>query len=337
MLELDTSTNLPDIENVEWHYDQSVQKMRQLVVNWKSLSLEILRELYLARMNLSAQGNRSDVTGEKVGWSQYLLDIGIARKTAHRWLTKYDFDKHELITDEEINLPKEIEGDDVLPTTHSCPDCGYEYDGAPTTPVEHGITNLQRLNGMEIVDQQRQVDDFYPTHPSITQMLLDREELDGTIWEPACGRGDMSQVFIDNGHDVLSTDLIDRGYGEGGVDFLDDDQISRFGAVDNIITNPPFKFALDFVLQAKKMARKKICILNATMFLDGIKRYEMWMDQEFPLKTMYQFSGRVVFRKNEIVDQTQNGLIPWAWFVFEKGYVGEPTIKWILPELDDEN
>ena len=225
MLEPNPLVNLPDLEQVEWNYDQSVQKMRQLVVKWKSLSIEILRELYLARMNLSAQGNRSDITGEKVGWSQYLLDIGIARKTAHRWLTKYDFDRHELITDEEINLPKEIEGDDVLPTTHSCPDCGYEYDGAPTTPVEHGITNLQRLNGMEIVDQQRQVDDFYPTHPTITQMLLDREELDGNIWEPACGRGDMSQVFIDRGYDVLSTDLIDRGYGEGGIDFLQDDQI----------------------------------------------------------------------------------------------------------------
>ena len=332
MLEPNPLVTLPDLENVEWNYDQSVQKMRQLVVKWKSLSLELLRELYLARMNLSAQGNRSDITGDKVGWSQYLLDIGLARKTAHRWLGKYDFDRHELITDEEINLPKEIEGDDVLPTTHNCPDCGYEYDGAPTTPVEHGITNLQRLNGMEIVEQQRQIDDFYPTHPSITQMLLDREELDGNIWEPACGKGHMSGVFIDRGYDVLSTDLIDRGYGEGGIDFLDDTQISRFGAVDNIITNPPFKFALDFVLQAKKMARKKICILNATMFLDGIKRYEMWMDQEFPLKTMYQFSGRVVFRKNEIADQSQNGLIPWAWFVFEKGYVGEPTIKWILPE-----
>ena len=76
MLEPNPLVNLPDLEQVEWNYDQSVQKMRQLVVKWKTLSLELLRELYLARMNLSAQGNRSDVTGEKVGWSQYLLDIG---------------------------------------------------------------------------------------------------------------------------------------------------------------------------------------------------------------------------------------------------------------------
>ena len=61
MLEPNPLVNLPDLEQVEWHYDQSVQKMRQLVVNWKSLSLEILRELYLARMNLSDRGSRNQV------------------------------------------------------------------------------------------------------------------------------------------------------------------------------------------------------------------------------------------------------------------------------------
>ena len=53
-------------------------------------------------------------------------------------------------------------------------------------------------------------------------------------------------------------------------------------------------------------------------------------------KNMYQFAGRVVFRKDGLSDQSQNGLIrfPRAWFVFEKGYTGKPTIDWILPELD---
>ena len=193
------------------------------------------------------------------------------------------------------------------------------------------ILNLQGVIGKED-------EDFYPTHSSITQMLLDRENLEGTIWEPACGKGDMSEVLIDREYDVLSTDLINRGYGEGGIDFLDDAQISRFGSVDNIVTNPPFKLGTDFVLQAKKIARKKICILNATMFLDGIKRYEMWLDKDFPLKTMYQFSGRVAFRKNKIVDQSLSpgGWISWAWFVFERGYVGKPTIEWILPKLNSK-
>jgi len=39
MLEPNPLVNISDLENVEWDYDQSVQKMRQLVVKWKSLSL----------------------------------------------------------------------------------------------------------------------------------------------------------------------------------------------------------------------------------------------------------------------------------------------------------
>jgi len=193
------------------------------------------------------------------------------------------------------------------------------------------ILNIQRLVGKEIELGQREDKDFYPTHPSITQMLLDREKLEGTIWEPAYGEGDMSEVLIKEGYDVLSTDLIDRGYGEGGIDFLDDDQIRKFGEFDNIVTNPPFKLGIDFVLQSKKIAQKKICVFNKTSFLEGVGRYDMWIDKEFPLKNMYQFSSRVPFSKNEVNDQSYSGMISFSWFVFEKGYVGKPTIDWIPP------
>jgi hypothetical protein len=47
---------------------------------------------------------------------------------------------------------------------------------------------------------------------------------------------------------------------------------------------------LGWACQAKKIARKKICIFNRTSFLEGVGRYEMWLDKEFPLKKMYQFS-----------------------------------------------
>ena len=74
MLEPNPLVNLPDLENVEWNYDQSVKKMRQLVVSWKTLSLELLRELYLTRMNLSNPGRRSDLNlstnVERLTWSQ---------------------------------------------------------------------------------------------------------------------------------------------------------------------------------------------------------------------------------------------------------------------------
>ncbi len=46
------------------------------------------------------------------------------------------------------------------------------------------------------------------------------------------------------GHPVLSTDLVYRGFGVGGFDFLDH---AYPYSSENIITNPPYKLAFDFV------------------------------------------------------------------------------------------
>jgi hypothetical protein len=65
---------------------------------------------------------------------------------------------------------------------------------------------------------------------------LSVEHFEGTIWEPACGDGAISKVLEAAGYDVISTDLIDRGFGQGGVDFLK--TTKALGR--NIVTNPPY-------------------------------------------------------------------------------------------------
>jgi|GEM_PF-4593691 len=64
-------------------------------------------------------------------------------------------------------------------------------------------------------------DDFYPTPDEVTKALI-REwpDMGSHIWECACGDGAMSKVLERSGKTVVSTDLVDRGYGQGGVDFL---------------------------------------------------------------------------------------------------------------------
>jgi len=78
--------------------------------------------------------------------------------------------------------------------------------------------------------------EFYPTPPAAVRALLSVESFDGDIWEPACGDWAISKVLIDAGHRVISTDLIERGYGQGGQDFLK----SKTPLAKNIITNPPY-------------------------------------------------------------------------------------------------
>jgi len=177
---------------------------------------------------------------------------------------------------------------------------------------------------------EREPNDFYPTPKKVITKLLEQEKFDGNIWESACGKGHISKELIKNGYDVISTDLIDRDYGKGGIDFLDDESVKKIGVQDNLITNPPYKDGLQFVLQAKKYTRNKIALLCKTTFLEGVERYEMFQDQDFPLKTIYQFSRRPTLIK-EGLESTENlrGMISYAWFVWERGYKGKPTINWI--------
>jgi len=173
--------------------------------------------------------------------------------------------------------------------------------------------------------------DFYPTPPYVTEALLKRETFTGDVWECACGTGDMSKVLENNGYKVYSSDIGNYGYGVDGFDFLDDKGFWKKGFVmyRNIITNPPFNLSLEFVLQAKIYAKDKIAMFLRTSFLEGVGRYEMFQDKEFPLKTVYQFSRRVGFGKHAGTHKG-GGMIPFAWFVWERGYKGKPTIEWII-------
>jgi len=136
-------------------------------------------------------------------------------------------------------------------------------------------------------------------------------------------------VLIESGYKTYSTDLIDRNYGKVS-DFLLPSMFNGEEKHDNIITNPPFKNALDFVLQAKKMSNNKIAMFLKTVFLESTSRYKMFQDTNFPLKTVYQFSKRVTLKDKTIeTDSKISGLIAYAWFVWDKNYKGKPNIEWI--------
>lgn len=96
--------------------------------------------------------------------------------------------------------------------------------------------------------------EFYPTPPEATLALLSAEQFDGPIWEPACGTGRISEVLIGAGHRVVSTDLVDYGYGQSGRDFLGE----QMPLARNIVTNPPYGRGLGdaFAKHAIRLTRK---------------------------------------------------------------------------------
>ncbi len=69
-------------------------------------------------------------------------------------------------------------------------------------------------------DKERQTEDFYATDPKALELFAPKFPIAHKVYECACGSGLLSEWLKAHGHDVLSTDLVNRGYGVGGINFL---------------------------------------------------------------------------------------------------------------------
>jgi hypothetical protein len=174
--------------------------------------------------------------------------------------------------------------------------------------------------------------DFYRTPPVATRRLLAVETIPGPVWEPACGDGAISEVLLEAGTEVYSSDIVDRGYGTPGVDFLsyllDERPPTPFRS---IVTNPPYTFCEEFAARALGLVAPggKVAMLCRLLWLEGKKRKTFF--ESSPLSRVWVFSGRVnVSRRGEdFGDGGKGGMVAFAWFIWEPGYIGEPRLGWI--------
>lgn len=178
-------------------------------------------------------------------------------------------------------------------------------------------------------EQERQIDDFYATEPKAVELLLREETFSQKVWEPACGAGHMSMVLKSNGYCVKSSDITDRGYpGTEIIDFLSETNQNIF----DIITNPPYKYAKEFVAKALDISSvgTKIAMFLKLTFLESKSRRELF--EKYPPKTIYVSSSRLQCAKNGDFEKYSKGVgtaVAYAWFVWIKGFNGCPVVKWI--------
>ena len=168
--------------------------------------------------------------------------------------------------------------------------------------------------------------DFYPTPAWATEALLDYESFEGDVWEPACGDGAMAKVLTNAGLTVYSTDLHNRGFGVPGINFL----MTKGWALDNIITNPPFGLAEEFILRALCMAKKKVAIFSRLAILESAGRYRNVFKDNPPARVLV-FSERVTLYPSGIVT-AGTSTIAYSWIIWDKADKSERcTLSWIAP------
>lgn len=184
--------------------------------------------------------------------------------------------------------------------------------------------NAQAVHAPNQRNRDSQEHDYYATDPKAVELLLENETFTGPVWEPACGEGHISKVLHAHGLQVHSSDLIDRGYGAAGVDFLTH---QGGGYHCNIITNPPYKYAKEFVEKALDVIAPgyKVAMFLKLTFLEGQGR--RYLFKQYPPAAVYVSSARLECGKNG--EFTGSSAVAYCWLVWQKGHAGPTHLKWI--------
>lgn len=196
---------------------------------------------------------------------------------------------------------------------------------------------FKTLGSSNHTDHERGDHDYYATSPEALELFSPLYPIAHKVFEPSCGEGHLSKWLVEHGHDVLSTDLVDRGYGIGGVDFFKvgeggdmfgDCQVTKLlrewanGETFDILTNPPYNVSLDYVLHAIELIPDDghVLMFLKTTFLEGKQRKKLIFDVN-PPRYVFQYSERILCAKNGDFDYMRRhggSAVAYCFMVFQK-------------------
>lgn len=146
-----------------------------------------------------------------------------------------------------------------------------------------------------------------------------------SVWEPAANRGHTVAVLREFFGAVVGSDIHDYGAAFTQHDFLMPYLPAEVTGVDMVITNPPFRLAVQFVRRAMQVSRIGCAVLVRGTWVETIERYEMF--REIPPALIAQFAERVPMVKGR-VDPDASTATAYAWVVFLHGWTG---MTWWMP------
>lgn len=160
----------------------------------------------------------------------------------------------------------------------------------------------------------RDILDRYETPEYVAEELVKRIAFEGRVLEPAAGTGRLARVLRAAGN------VVDTGDITRGRDFLK----WNYGAVDNVVTNPPYSwdFPEQFVRKSIAISRRKVVMLLKPGFLWGNGRAP-FLDEHNPTDIII-LSERIIFIHAD-GKKIKGQFFDHAWFVWDATRPKGPT------------
>lgn len=166
---------------------------------------------------------------------------------------------------------------------------------------------------------------YFPTPPwaarAGAELIADLEPQVRRVWEPACGEGHMAHGLADY-FVVDASDVYPFGYG-AVHDFLGDEPCP-FLPPDMIVSNPPYKYAAEFVRRGLEMAAVGVAMLCRTSFIESEGRFKLFWGKH-PLTVMAPFTERASLQLGSWNPQL-SAATSYAWFIWIKGALPLPLM-----------
>lgn len=177
-------------------------------------------------------------------------------------------------------------------------------------------------------EEKRADSDYYATDPRALARLLKRfNAFQHKVWEPACGEGHLAKVLVEKKYQVKKSDIMVRSYPCEQIDFLNyNDEWDG-----DIITNPPYALATEFVLHALELLHpmNMAAFFLKIQFLETKRRYETIFKKQ-PPKYVFVFRDRITVAKNgDIKEFEKSSAVCYAWYIWSKGLGGPTIIDWL--------
>ena len=196
------------------------------------------------------------------------------------------------------------------------------------------MKSMRIMGSTTFGSEKRQERDYYATDPQALVDFLEATKQDKnfwkgvTFWEPACGDGNLANVLLEEGYGVYQSDI--HQYHNNTHKVLDFLECNDPKPRTNILTNPPYKIGQKFIEKALTLIDPgyKAAFLMRIQFLESKGRHGFF--KKNPPKFIYVHSSRIrIFKNNDQEKYSGGQPLCYAWYVWEKGFEGETTLRWI--------